>query len=256
MSGAGQMAVVAAGIGRGQRKLISRVPTEYLKQILAERVYIFNISETTFGPISRTHSNLTIEGRGEAQYSVLAIGGRVEYADAGIEESVNEQVTSAKEIADDLTNWCNGDLPRCVVAKHIKPFVGVWWELTPTPTLLAEKTEELKAYYKALVAQANAFAETTAGAVNIGDLMRTAARALGLQPKWLFLVTDEMRPCPACGTPIIPNIAVCPTCRAIVDETKARKFFPERFTGAAVAGPVAASAPEPSIDEFSPEAEG
>jgi hypothetical protein len=35
--------------------------------------------------------------------------------------------------------------------------------------------------------------------------------------------------CPACGSAIKAGIARCPHCRAIIDEDKARKFFPELF---------------------------
>ncbi len=35
--------------------------------------------------------------------------------------------------------------------------------------------------------------------------------------------------CPACGTSILPGIAVCPSCSAVLDMEKARKFFPGRF---------------------------
>jgi hypothetical protein len=229
------------GVGARARKLISAVPPEYLKQILNEKVYIFNISDLSYGPISRTHSNTILPGRSAGEtangvYSVTPITGRVEYADAGIEDSVNQQVTSATQIAEDLCDWCNGNLPRCDVMPNVPVFVGVWWETTPEPTRLKEMVERKKNYNKALVAQANSFAETEAGRKNINDMMRAAARELGLQPKWLFLVTDEMKPCAACGTAVMPTVAVCPNCNAILDAEKARQFFPERFLHRAGSG--------------------
>jgi len=227
---AGQMAVVAStmGIGTGRRKLLSAVPPEYLKQILAEKVYIFNLSNRTVGPIARTHSNTVIPARGDAPYSVTPITGRVEYSDAGIEDSVNQQVTSAKEIAADLCAWCNDDLPRCDAAPNVKPFVGIWWEDSPEPKRLKEMVEAKKAYNKALVSQADMLADTPAGARNITDMMRSAARELGLKKTWLYEAT-EMDACPACKSPVVPGAAVCRTCNAVIDEAKARKFFPERF---------------------------
>jgi len=228
MSGVGQMAVVAAGVGMGRRKVISQVPPEYLQKILNERVYIFNLSERTFGPIARTHSNLTIPGRGVEAYSTIAIGGRVEYSDAGIEDAVNQQVTSAKEIAEDLCGWCNNDLPRCDAAPNVIPFVGVWWEESSEPTRLAEMVKRKQAYNKALVSQADMLADTDAGKRNINDMMRQAAREMGLKKTWLYEAT-EMAPCPACGTPTLPGIAICSRCNAVLDPEKARKFFPERF---------------------------
>ena len=226
--GSGQMAVVAAGIGANRRKVISQVPNEYLQKILNERVYIFNLSDRTFGPISRTHSNLTISGRGTEVYSATPIGGRVEYSDAGIEDAVNQQVTSAKEIADDLCNWCNNDLPRCDVAPNVTPFVGVWWEETPEPRRLAEMVEKKRAYNKALVSQADMLADTEAGKRNINDMMRQAAREMGVKKTWLYEAT-EMDACPACKSPVVPGAAICRVCQAIIDEKAARKFFPERF---------------------------
>ena len=224
----GAMAVIAAGIGAVRRKIIGRIPDEYKRQILAEKVYIFNLGGQTWGPIARTHSNMIIPTRGDAAYSVTEVTGRIEYSDAGIEDSVNEQVTTAKEIAEDLCNWCNNDLPRCDVMPNVKPFVGVWWETNPEPTRLIAMVEAKKAYNKALVAQADAFADTEAGRKNINDLMRSAAREMGVKRTWLYEAT-EMAACPACGSPVLPEVAVCRTCKAVIDEAKARKHFPERF---------------------------
>ncbi len=229
--GSGAMAVLAStmGVGARQRKLISQVPDEYKRQILSEKVYIFNISDKTWGPIARTHSNLTIPARPEGTaYSVTEITGRIEYPDAGIEDSVNESVTTAKQIADDLVGWCNGDLPRCDAAPSVPVFIGVWWEATKEPTMLLQKVADLKAYYKALVAQADMNADTEAGRKNINDLMRMAARSLNIKKSWLY-ESDEMAACPACGSPVLPQVAVCKTCNAVLDEAKARKFYPERF---------------------------
>ena len=156
------------------------------------------------------------------------VSGRVEYPDAGIEDSCNETSTTAKEIAEDLVGWVNNELPRCDAMPGVPAFLGVWWEDSPEPKLLKEKVEAMKAYAKALVAQADMLADTPETRKNITSLMRAAARQIGVKRPWLY-ESEEMTMCPACGSPVLPGVAVCKTCSAVIDEAKARKYFPERF---------------------------
>lgn len=57
----------------------------------------------------------------------------------------------------------------------------------------------------------------------ITDHQRMAARALGLKKDWLYTIAD-MQDCPGCGSKVLQNIAVCPNCRAILDEKKAAEL--------------------------------
>ena len=57
---------------------------------------------------------------------------------------------------------------------------------------------------------------------------RGAAHELNLKKNWAEKPT-AMDACPACGSAVQPGVAVCPHCNAVLDEAKAKKFFPERF---------------------------
>lgn len=57
---------------------------------------------------------------------------------------------------------------------------------------------------------------------------REACFEEGLKREWANKPVT-LDSCPACGSDIKPNIAICPRCQAILREDLARKFFPERF---------------------------
>lgn len=57
---------------------------------------------------------------------------------------------------------------------------------------------------------------------------RKAAHELNLKKSWAEK-PSAMDTCPACGTAVGQNIAVCPQCTAVLNEDLARKFFPGRF---------------------------
>lgn len=57
---------------------------------------------------------------------------------------------------------------------------------------------------------------------------RAAAHELNLKKSWADKPT-AMDTCPACGNQIVPGVAICANCKAVLNESAARKFFPERF---------------------------
>jgi hypothetical protein len=54
----------------------------------------------------------------------------------------------------------------------------------------------------------------------ITDQQVHAAKALKLKKAWLY-TNEDMRDCPGCGSQVLPYIAICPNCRAILDEKAA-----------------------------------
>lgn len=62
----------------------------------------------------------------------------------------------------------------------------------------------------------------------VSDFQRRLAEIIGWQPdqhEWMIphssLATER---CPACQTPVVPGLAICPSCRCILDKTKYSKF--------------------------------
>jgi rubrerythrin len=105
--------------------------------------------------------------------------------------------------------------------------LGVTETWPPTTQDLAEANKRLDLKCDELIRDADRFYEQRQHD-NIVDTHRWAARRKKLKKDWLN-ENPELVACPACGQSVMPNIAKCPHCRATLDETKARKFFPEEY---------------------------
>jgi len=75
-------------------------------------------------------------------------------------------------------------------------------------------------FYRRLVAAADREWEHSRSYLFIDDVERRAAQYLGLEKEW-FYQARETAECPGCGGKVKPGVAVCKTCRAILDPTKA-----------------------------------
>lgn len=227
------------------------------KAIVEDVRYLFSINADGFPPIHRTHSVTVIfpadrvnvpDGVeipeethsfgeiGGVKYSRTTVHGRIELCDSGIEDKFIEVATEAELIAQDITDWCNQDMPR--TSRGVASFSGIWWSESPVPNerTMKQQRQRMREYNLALIAEADKFNDTQEGRVNINDGMRRAARAEKVERAWLYEAVPQ-NACPACGGSIPAGVAVCKHCSAIVDEERARKFFPERFKTAASVQP-------------------
>jgi hypothetical protein len=66
------------------------------------------------------------------------------------------------------------------------------------------------------------------GMAGIGINHRNAVQERKQKRGWASVAVPQDE-CPACGSAIKAGIAVCPHCSAVIDEDKARRFFPGRF---------------------------
>jgi ribosomal protein L32 len=105
--------------------------------------------------------------------------------------------------------------------------IGVSEQWPPTAQEVAAATKRLNSKFDELCHDADKFHEQREYA-NITEFHRLAARRRKLQKPWLN-ENPDLQACPACGSQVMPNIAVCPQCSATLNEELARKFFPERF---------------------------
>jgi hypothetical protein len=100
---------------------------------------------------------------------------------------------------------------------------------TPTAKELTEAKTRLRRKMEQLVAKADQKAlEGNEGLKEIDAIHRKAAHYLNVSRTWATLPV-QMDGCPACGSQVKPGVAICPHCTAVLDEAKARAFFPERF---------------------------
>lgn len=106
----------------------------------------------------------------------------------------------------------------------------------PTESEINAAREKLYALYDERVRQADQAFEINGGMEMVnGTSVSTitkdhvqACKALGLEREWAK-VNKRMVPCPACDESVKPGAAICQHCDAILDEEKARKFFPHKF---------------------------
>jgi hypothetical protein len=107
----------------------------------------------------------------------------------------------------------------------------------PTKGEIAAAKAKRKQYLEHLVSEADGLAlRGEAGLRDINIPHRKAVIELNVKRDWQRQ-TIAQDSCPACGGDILPGVAVCKHCTAIVDEEKARKYFPERFQEKAVEPP-------------------
>jgi hypothetical protein len=232
------------------------------EEILNEVAYIYNITAQTWPPIYRTHSvtvlfgndidsipdNATLDEKihdfgvvAGISYSRALVRGRIEYVESGIESSrgvlYDEVSTEAPLIAQDIVDHCNEDFPR--TEDGVPSFAGIFWSAAPTPTEgeIKAAQKKLYVYYKALISEADRLWSNEKTRDHVTTLMKTAFKTMkeagkveGDKP-WVYDPTPPkpQAECPACGSAIPIAVAVCRHCNAVVDEAKAREFFPERF---------------------------
>jgi hypothetical protein len=176
----------------------------------------------------RTYGVYIIKGVEDAgEYTSMPVHGRLETMDQGDQVS-SHQLTEADAIAEDLARQANEGI---LVPDGSTSFMGVFVSPTavPSPKLLAEMQKKFIAFCDGQIRLANKFWDLPADHKNIGDLHISCARYRHVSPPWMMESTDSM-PCPACGKSTPSGVAICATCGAVLDEQKARKFFPERFT--------------------------
>jgi hypothetical protein len=125
---------------------------------------------------------------------------------------------TAREIADDLVRELNGDSGE-------GSFHGMFAAAGPLPTEaeLAEAHRKLDAFHRRLVDAADLEWERSHNPMFITDLERRAARELKLDKPWLYDPKPQAE-CPACGEKIKAGVAVCRSCRAILNREKAAEF--------------------------------
>jgi hypothetical protein len=122
---------------------------------------------------------------------------------------------SAREIAEDVCREINSDAGE-------RSYLGVFVCAgdAPTEAELRAAREKLDEFYRALVAAANREWERSHSYLFIHDLQRRAAARLGMVKEWHY-EARETEECPGCGERVKPGVAVCKSCRAILNRDKA-----------------------------------
>ena len=184
-----------------------------------EVVKLVNISRQKWPPRQRPYlGSVVIASPEEGQdYATTEIHASKSVMDLGDKHTMDFAL-SAREIAEDLAREINSDSGE-------GSFHGVFVAAGPEPTEeeLREAREKLASFHRNLVANADLEWERSHNPMFITDLERRAARELRLDKPWLYDPKPQME-CPACGEKLRPGVAICRTCRAVLDREKAAKF--------------------------------
>ena len=175
---------------------------------------IANITEQHY-MAHRMYGTFQIAGRVEGEaYAVTRISPRTAVMDYGDKRTLPLAI-AAREIAEDICREINSDAGE-------RSFLGVFVCAGDAPTAeeLKSAQEKLDEFYRALVAAADREWERSHSYLFIHDLQRRAAARLGLEKEWHYQAR-ETEECPGCGDRVKPGVAVCKSCRAILNREKA-----------------------------------
>ncbi len=156
----------------------------------------------------------TNRGRHGEPYTTTRVTARTAIMDLGDKRTLEVPIT-AHEVAEDLCREINAD-------GGDDSYFGVFVAAaeTPTPEELAQARMRLTVFYKRLVAAADREWERSHSYLFINDVERRAALYLGVEKEWFYQPRETVE-CPGCGEKVRPGFAVCKTCGAILDHTKA-----------------------------------
>lgn len=162
--------------------------------------------------------------------AILVVGSASWWREIDAEQPLLEIPNSSIQVADSFVkDYCNGILACSTgVAQPGLFFIPGEFNIKQiknnhSELLLRAKVRQ-DAWYEALIKLADGlWARTNGNPLTISDDMRNAAKELGRNDKdWMkdFTMINQVK-CAACGSPRNPEFPVCPTCKAVVDVTKA-----------------------------------
>jgi hypothetical protein len=177
-------------------------------------VVIGNLTEQNW-ILHRSYGTYRVRGCENGEPCALTrVEGRTAFMDLGDKRTTPVHV-SAAELANDLCREINSDGGE---ESNFGVFVAEG-EI-PSDDELRRAREKLVTFYRRLVAGADREWERSHSYLFINDVERRAAHYLGLEKEWFYQARETVE-CPGCGEKIKPGVAVCRTCRAILDPIKA-----------------------------------
>jgi hypothetical protein len=180
----------------------------------ASSAVIVNLTEQNWS-LHRSYGAFLVRGCAAGEpYTLTTVGARKASMDLGDKRAMEVSIT-AQEVAQDLCHEINADGGE---DSYFGVFVAAGQ--VPTEEELAQARQRLTVFYRRLVAAADREWERSHSYLFIDDVERRAAQYLDLEKEW-FYQARETAECPGCGEKVKPGVAVCKTCRAILDPAKA-----------------------------------
>jgi hypothetical protein len=185
-------------------------------------ITICNTGPHHFGPLHRSYSrdlNVPECPEGTAFVSVEIqdhMDDKVTAISHNAKESIHTPVLiTCQEIVRDIFESEKMGQRGCFIPKGEKP----------TQTEIAQARATRRAYLLKCVHDGDSAFGINARIDDIPGEWKRAAEELNMDREWCKLAPEAKTACPACGHPLPnPNVAVCGTCHAILDEEKALKY--------------------------------
>ena len=161
---------------------------------------------------------------------ILVIGTSVHHAETAIIDRSITITTPAHEMAKSIVDdYLDSQLAVNVKDRTCGP--GIFWKVGVynLARVYAECSKELEEakmrqnnWFIRLVEMADDDWEKTRQHRTITDMQRQAARTLKLERAWIVepAKSATMERCPACGVILMANVAICASCRYVVDPKK------------------------------------
>lgn len=216
---------------------VSRLPKNPMDKCTIVSVYPRAIRDHK---VSVFPGSLKIEAAPDGEFSLLVVGSASWYKEQQEGMPMLEVPISSMQVAEGfIRDYCNGLLGYTPNTSMIGLFyIPGEWDFKSIVTyktpdgktfkdLLKEARDKQNNWFKAIVNLSDTmWARSNGNPNSIGLDARLAAEKLGLKDKpWMQdFQSFEKKNCLACGTMVNPNFPVCPTCKAIVDEVKAKEL--------------------------------
>lgn len=191
----------------------------------AATAYIINVTKNKYHCSTNYRSFIFVDPctPGE-EYHATRIDTAIDQMDIGDKRSIRVEIFG-EDIAKDAVRMVNSDIGEG------ESFAGVFFSYTQEPDAkeLKAAKEKWTAINKKWVVEGRALYAQAHRVEIIPAYCRKAVKELGLEEEWAY-DPRQMSDCPAgCGEKVAPSAAICKGCGAVIDEEKARKFYPERF---------------------------
>lgn len=178
----------------------------------SERATIASVSSQDFF-VTRTYGVFHIPACPAGKnFDTLGVTAREDAIDLGDNHRITLQI-SARDIAADIIQDLE-DHGIFVCAGN-----------SPSAEELAAARARRDGWYSRLIAEADEMWARGHSYREISDMHRRAAFSLGLEREWAY-TPQASRECPACGEKVRAGVAVCKHCKAVLDEERAAKYFP------------------------------
>jgi len=225
----------------GVRRVANLDPISPLMLAASEqnRLYIFSVNpHPQTADAGMEKYTVPACAKGAKVSEPLVVPGIYFYTDVasadGFDTTYKWSTIEGRDLAQDILGTALGKDPTNDLTR-----LGVFLSLTPEPTdeQIDAARGRLHDRYGALAQEADRQYEINGGQEVVNGIARSniapqhieAARALGLDKPWARKISTALVECPACEEMVKPGAAICSHCEAILDEAKARKYFPHKF---------------------------